>query len=133
MTGRLRIDSLVVKIAELCNLNCRYCYLYNHGDTTFKGRPRFMTDTVFDGLLKSVGRYCDAEPGRAVSITFHGGEPTLVGPRRLVELAARGPGNARPPSRQSADANQRHPHRRTMGQCATHRPSACERQPGRPG
>ena len=89
MTGRLRIDSLVVKIAELCNLNCRYCYLYNHGDTTFKGRPRFMSDTVFDGLLKSVWRYCEAEPGRAVSITFHGGEPTLVGPRRLVELAAR--------------------------------------------
>jgi uncharacterized protein len=89
MTGRLRIDSLVVKIAELCNLNCRYCYLYNHGDTTFKGRPRFMSDTVFDGLLESVGRYCDAEPGRAVSITFHGGEPTLVGPRRLVDLATR--------------------------------------------
>lgn len=88
-TAGLRIDNLVVKIAELCNLGCKYCYLYEHGDTTFKARPRFMSDGVYGGLLASVRRYCDEVPGRRMSITFHGGEPTLVGPDRLISLAER--------------------------------------------
>lgn len=89
MSRAVRIDNLVVKIAELCNLNCRYCYLYNHADTTYKERPRFMSDAVFEALLQSIVGYCEGHPGQPVSITFHGGEPTLVGPRRLVDLAMR--------------------------------------------
>lgn len=87
--GELRIDNLVVKIAERCNLRCHYCYLYEHGDTTFERRPRFMSDEVFDALLGSVRRYCDARPGQRTALTFHGGEPTLVGPARLGRLAMR--------------------------------------------
>lgn len=88
-TAGLRIDNLVVKIAELCNLGCKYCYLYEHGDTSYKSRPKFMSDEVYDGLLRSIRRYCDDEPGRRMAITFHGGEPTLVGADRLVYLADR--------------------------------------------
>ncbi|PBA29000.1 hypothetical protein CKJ65_25155 [Mycobacterium intracellulare] len=88
-TAALRIENLVVKIAELCNLGCKYCYLYEHGDTTYKARPRFMADDVYDGMLTSVQRYCDEVPGRRMGITFHGGEPTLVGADRLVRLAER--------------------------------------------
>src|SRR4051794_28108140 len=88
-TAGLRIDNLVVKIAELCNLKCGYCYLYEHGDTTFKSRPKFMSDAVYDALMRSVRRYCDDQPGRQISITFHGGEPTLVGSDRLIDLADR--------------------------------------------
>lgn len=88
-SSALRIDNLVVKIAELCNLRCNYCYLYEHGDTTYKQRPRFMSDDVFESLLASVRRYCDARPGQQTSLTFHGGEPTLVGPDRLSHFAER--------------------------------------------
>src|SRR5205823_6592714 len=87
--AELRIDNLVVKIAELCNLRCRYCYLYEHGDTTYKHRPRFMSDEVYEALLDTVRRYCDARPGQQTSLTFHGGEPTLVGHERLRHLARR--------------------------------------------
>jgi uncharacterized protein len=89
LPATLRIDNLVVKIAEFCNLRCQYCYLYEHGDTTYKQRPHFMSDAVFEGLLESVRRYCDARPGQQTALTFHGGEPTLVGTTRLCHLAER--------------------------------------------
>jgi uncharacterized protein len=82
-----RFDNLVVKIAELCNLNCRYCYLYNHADTTFRARPKFMSDEIYISMLKRIGAYCEARPGHRMSITFHGGEPTLVGPKRMRWLS----------------------------------------------
>lgn len=83
----LRIDNLVVKIAERCNLKCAYCYLYEHGDTTFLARPKFMSDEVFDALLCQVRTYCDSRPGQRTALTFHGGEPTLAGPERLARFA----------------------------------------------
>lgn len=82
-----RLDNLVVKIAELCNLNCRYCYLYNHVDTTFRGRPKFMSDETYMSMLARVRAYCEARPGHRMSITFHGGEPTLVGADRMRWLS----------------------------------------------
>ncbi len=87
--SELRIDNLVVKIAERCNLKCAYCYLYEHGDTTFRSRPRFMSDAVFDALLERVREYCNTRPGQRTALTFHGGEPTLVGPERLARFAQR--------------------------------------------
>jgi uncharacterized protein len=86
--GSGRLDNLVVKIAELCNLNCQYCYIYNHQDRSFRHRPKFMSDQVYLALLDRIGEYCDARPGHRMHITFHGGEPTLVGPNRLRWLAA---------------------------------------------
>jgi uncharacterized protein len=81
------LDNLVVKIAELCNLNCRYCYLYNHVDTTFRGRPKFMSDETYIFLLDRIRAYCEARPGHRMSITFHGGEPTLVGGEKMRWLS----------------------------------------------
>jgi uncharacterized protein len=85
----LRIDNLVVKVAERCNLKCAYCYLYEHEDTSFRRRPRFMSDEVFDALLVSLRRYCAGRPGQRTELTFHGGEPTLVGAARLARFAGR--------------------------------------------
>ena len=43
----VQIRSLVVKVAERCNLNCSYCYMYQHADQSFRLRPRFMADETF--------------------------------------------------------------------------------------
>jgi uncharacterized protein len=83
-----RINSLVVKVAQLCNLNCSYCYVYNHEDKSYRSRPRFMGEEAFGQLLVRVGEYCDRHAG-TMGMVFHGGEPTLIGAARMGEMAAR--------------------------------------------
>lgn len=83
------ISALVVKIAERCNLNCAYCYLYQHGDDSWRTRPKFMSAETFEALLHRARAYCDQERGRKMVVCFHGGEPLLVGKTRLVEMARR--------------------------------------------
>jgi len=84
-----RIDNLVVKVAELCNLNCSYCFIYNHEDKSYLGRPKFMDEPVFEHLLNRVREYCEKRAPQRMSLTFHGGEPTLLGPARLAAYIRR--------------------------------------------
>jgi uncharacterized protein len=83
------IGGIVLKVASLCNLNCNYCYLYQHGDKSYLSRPEFITDEVFDQLLDRMAEYCDRRPAHVLSITFHGGEPTLIGADWIDRAAAR--------------------------------------------
>lgn len=85
-----RIVSLVVKVAERCNLNCSYCYMYNHADQSYLRRPAFMSDEVFAQLLVRIREYCDRRSKHRMSLLFHGGEPMLMGAerfRRFTNLA----------------------------------------------
>jgi len=84
-----RVSQLVVKVAELCNLNCAYCYLYKHGDEGYKSRPKFMEREAFEALLVRIREYCDREEGRKTAIIFHGGEPTMLGREQLARFAGR--------------------------------------------
>ena len=54
-----RIENLIVKVAELCNLNCSYCYIYNHEDKRYLRRPKLMSEAVFEQLLRRIKDYCD--------------------------------------------------------------------------
>lgn len=83
------ISQLVIKIAERCNLRCSYCYLYQHGDTTFRDRPKFLPEATFEQLLARINEYLDGLPGAQMTLIFHGGEPTLVGAHRAARLAER--------------------------------------------
>jgi uncharacterized protein len=74
---------VIVKVASRCNLNCSYCYVYNKGDTSWRQRPPQMSDGIFTATLDRAHEYAEAIGDRAVSLVFHGGEPTLVGPDRF--------------------------------------------------
>src|SRR6266581_6032641 len=83
------IDQIVLKIAARCNLNCSYCYVYNHEDRSYLDRPKFMNDETYHHALAAIRRYCERREGHGMGVSFHGGEPTLVGPRRFDQLAQR--------------------------------------------
>ena len=36
------IGTVVLKLASPCNLNCSYCYVYNHEDQSWRNRPTFI-------------------------------------------------------------------------------------------
>jgi uncharacterized protein len=83
------VESVILKVAERCNINCSYCYMYNQEDSSFLHRPRFMSDAVFEATLQAMRRYCAKTSRLRMSIIFHGGEPTLIGKARFERLAER--------------------------------------------
>ncbi|MEO0652473.1 MAG: radical SAM protein, partial [Planctomycetota bacterium] len=82
------ISGVILKIAAPCNLNCAYCYVYNHEDQSWKSRPKSIPDAVLDSFIRRATSYARRRRSK-LSITLHGGEPTLVGPARLDEIARR--------------------------------------------
>ena len=76
--------TFVLKIAERCNLNCSYCYMYNKGDTSFLARPKFMSTELATAMLARIAGYAQRHNLPEVTLVFHGGEPLLIG-RRWVQ------------------------------------------------
>ena len=76
------IDTVLVKLASRCNLNCDYCYVYHMGDGAWRSQPKRMADATVEALAVQLGRLVAAQ-GAPLSVVFHGGEPLLVGPDRF--------------------------------------------------
>lgn len=78
----MHIDTVLLKVASRCNLNCSYCYVYHMGDHSWRGMPKLMAPAtevaVADGLIA-----LKQAQGRPFSVVLHGGEPLLLGASRL--------------------------------------------------
>jgi len=71
--------TFVLKIAELCNLNCSYCYMYNKGDSSYRLRPKLMSAEVAGAMLARIAAYAQRHNLRRIALALHGGEPLLIG------------------------------------------------------
>jgi uncharacterized protein len=72
-------STFVLKIAERCNLNCSYCYMYNKGDDSFVGRPKFMSQEIAAAALERICSYGRRHETDDIVVALHGGEPLLAG------------------------------------------------------
>lgn len=75
----VKCTDAVIKIASRCNINCTYCYMYNHDDDTFKLQPKFMSDETLSELLKKIKIHCLIHGLDEFQLIMHGGEPLLAG------------------------------------------------------
>ena len=73
----MRITSLLLKITSRCNLNCKYCYMYNLEDTSYSKQPRFMSREVCEQVIIKTYEHCIQNDVKAFLFVFHGGEPLL--------------------------------------------------------
>ena len=73
-----QIDTVLVKAASRCNLDCSYCYVYNLGDDGWKDQPRRMSDAVMDSVIDQLGELSRSQ-AHPISVVLHGGEPLLLG------------------------------------------------------
>lgn len=73
----------VLKVSSRCNLACSYCYVYEKGDDTWKTRDKIMSEEVFQKTILRIEEYCHDRRLEDISISFHGGEPLLIGTERL--------------------------------------------------
>src|SRR5262249_43520883 len=80
------LDWIVLKISQRCNLNCKYCYVYNRGDSSWKYRPSVISKDVVLALARRVFEHCTKYALESFVIELHGGEPLLIGKAGMQSL-----------------------------------------------
>ena len=81
----MEIDTVLLKVASRCNLNCTYCYVYHLGDDAWKRQPKRMSRQVIERTCKQLAALAQAQ-SRPFSVVLHGGEPLLLGADNLDML-----------------------------------------------
>jgi uncharacterized protein len=79
------VDTVLLKVASRCNLNCTYCYVYNMGDDGWRSQPKRMNEAVQAAVVMQLSDLVGLQ-GRPFSVVLHGGEPLLLGAKRLDGL-----------------------------------------------
>ncbi|MFI9270784.1 FxsB family cyclophane-forming radical SAM/SPASM peptide maturase [Kitasatospora sp. NPDC052896] len=80
-------SQFVVKVHSRCDLACDHCYVYEHADTSWRGRPRAIAPEVLDQTARRIAEHAAAHRLPAVHVVLHGGEPLLAGPVLLRRAA----------------------------------------------
>ncbi|MET7301174.1 FxsB family cyclophane-forming radical SAM/SPASM peptide maturase [Embleya sp. NPDC005575] len=78
--------SFVCKVASRCNLNCDYCYVYQHADQSWRQQPLRMSTSTAAQLGRRINEHAVAHRLDQVDVILHGGEPLLLGVRYLRKL-----------------------------------------------
>lgn len=85
MDAEVHLDTVLLKTASRCNLDCSYCYVYRGPDTTWRTQPKRMHSEVLTAVRdRLVDHAAMQDPGFA--IVLHGGEPLLLGFDGLATL-----------------------------------------------
>lgn len=68
-------------------MDCDYCYIYHGQDVSWRDMPMTMQSSVSDALVSEVKELYDSQQAKP-QIVFHGGEPLLIGIKRLRGIIA---------------------------------------------
>ncbi|MER5637498.1 FxsB family cyclophane-forming radical SAM/SPASM peptide maturase [Kitasatospora sp. NPDC002227] len=80
-------SQFVLKMHSRCDLACDHCYVYEHADTSWRGKPRAVSERVLVRAAERIGEHARAHRLAAVHVVLHGGEPLLAGPVLLRRAA----------------------------------------------
>jgi uncharacterized protein len=86
--GSHQLDTVLLKVASRCNLDCSYCYVYHMGDGGWRDQPKLMSAAILERVADQLGGQLQLQ-GTPFSVVLHGGEPLLLGPARLEQFCAR--------------------------------------------
>lgn len=81
----IEIDTVLIKVASRCNINCSYCYVYNMGDKGWAKMPNHISDETIRAVSEFLNELALIQ-SRHFAIVLHGGEPFLLGPRKLDQI-----------------------------------------------
>lgn len=85
--GGHKLDTLLLKVASRCNLDCSYCYVYHMGDEAWRDQPKLMSDAVLARVVNRLARQLERQ-GTPFSVVLHGGEPLMLGAKRLEQFCS---------------------------------------------
>jgi uncharacterized protein len=75
----------ILKIHSRCNLACRYCYVYEMSDQSWRDKPHRMSIATIQQAAERIGAHVRAHQLESVGIVLHGGEPLLAGATFLAK------------------------------------------------
>ncbi|MFC0428031.1 cyclophane-forming radical SAM/SPASM peptide maturase YhhB [Chryseobacterium scophthalmum] len=79
------IRCFLFKVASRCNINCDYCYMYNHLDQSYKSQPKIMSKEILETAATRINEYVVENSIDRIAIVYHGGEPLLLGAEVLAK------------------------------------------------
>ena len=79
------LDTVLIKVASRCNINCKYCYVFNMGDDNWSRQEKLMSDETLLGICNSLYALKNTQK-KPFSIVLHGGEPLLLGSLKLAHF-----------------------------------------------
>ena len=81
----MTIDTVLLKVASRCNLDCKYCYFYHSPDQGWLRQPARMSWETIDAVIDRLAQLREQQQ-QPLAVVLHGGEPLLLGKRRLQRL-----------------------------------------------
>jgi uncharacterized protein len=83
----LPFRQFVLKIHSRCDLACDHCYVYEHADQSWRGRPAVISPATVARAGERIAEHAGAHQLPEVRVILHGGEPLLAGASRLAAIA----------------------------------------------
>jgi uncharacterized protein len=84
----LTISQYVLKVHSRCDLACDHCYVYEHADQSWRGKPRAMSSAIVDAAARRIAEHAVRHQLGRVRVVLHGGEPLLIGHAGMAEILA---------------------------------------------
>ncbi len=78
MDAGIQLDTVLLKTASRCNIDCSYCYVYRGPDTAWRKQPKRMRPEVLAAVCDRLVEQADRQRA-GFAIVLHGGEPLLLG------------------------------------------------------
>jgi uncharacterized protein len=85
VNGAPPFRQFVLKVATRCDLACDHCYVYEAADTSWRHKPRFVSEAILRRTAERIADHAAAHRLTAVAVVLHGGEPLLLGMDRIRE------------------------------------------------
>lgn len=82
----MQTQTLVIKIASRCNINCTYCYMYNLEDKSYVIQPKFMSPETVGAMMEQVNLHCLTHGLEQFTFVLHGGEPLLASKKFFTDF-----------------------------------------------
>ncbi|MCY7292134.1 MAG: radical SAM protein [Ferruginibacter sp.] len=82
---KTELDTILIKVASRCNINCSYCYVYNMGDDNWSHMEKLISSDTINAICEAIVQLIKYQ-SRKFSIVLHGGEPLLLGVSKLDHL-----------------------------------------------
>jgi uncharacterized protein len=83
----LPFRQFVLKVHSRCDLACAHCYVYEHADQSWRGRPTVILPETVAKAAERIAEHAREHNLPAVRVILHGGEPLLAGAPRLRSIA----------------------------------------------